>query len=288
MALYSVSYNGGGGLLFPSYSAIYPTTNEISDSETGMITQGLIEDTNIYTSDVFTVSIDREVFNAKCHLYIPDAGTIDFRIRDLVDGTLNLVSVTIGYRAYYDFSGGNILYKLVVNGSPNDAYTLTASVCEFFPIATNQNFQAFGELVQNVGSFSCGLIGGVVGMAIGDKDAITQGSQKTIGSVVNQYTALHDLYKSPATYRGNLGGSYDHAASERSMFLWIEKNEEISGSTFSSQFGYPDGQTKKISSSISAAGYYQTGANTHVRAAGYNETIVEGAREALQSGFKIV
>lgn len=243
---------------------------------------------NNFHQDFEISDVSRDMINGKWHIYIPDVGIIDFRLSDILDiSSYSSSKVKIGYSLYYDFAGGNILAKLRVNETIVNAYRIEGCVRELFPIMYNGNVNGYINMV----SSATGTVAGFLGMAVGaytqNPVLMNMGTNAMLTQGMKTAQQIEDIYRSPTSIKGNLGGSCDHAC-DQVPFYWVEYHKEIYGSTFSSEFGYPDGQTKKIKSSMTTAGYYQTGDNTHVRAAGYNDRIVEEARRALQGGVRIV
>ena len=242
--------------------------------------------------------INASVYNAKFHLYVADIGTIDFRLSDLLspDDLKYGDGITITYRKYFDLPAGNVIAKLRIYHYDKNLnqvaldfpqYQVSSIAPGQFPVLYNQNVANFSSMIAgglaSLGSLAVGAVSAVTGNYLG----AVAGIAGAVSGVARIGSQIEEVEKAPSSIKGSIGGSVDGASSQ-SDFLWYEYQKEVTRDFFEMGFGKPDGSTSYIMHRLTEKGFYQTGTNTHAKAKGYNETIVDGAISALQGGFRVV
>lgn len=279
------------------FGAINTETQLITPPNDAWISHNFRIDTMYSTTHETAVEKNAFYFNAKYHLYCPEVGEIDFKISDFItEKELRDYLVTIRLKEYFDLSGGNKIARPVIAGYDADDQLVferelaeiqaIGSFSEQFPIMYNQNINNFGYLAATTTSAILQGVVGAASLASGDYLGGVLGVGRAVATGFNVEGRRESVRNGPTSVKGSVGGSPDRA-SGTNPYLWIENANEIDRSSFASVFGDPDGSTKLISTELQTAGYHQAG-DVNVKANGYNESIVEGAKQALQSGFYVV
>lgn len=219
------------------------------------------------------IEMTRAIYNTEGLLFVPYIGNLKFRLSDynIVSPTARTVSV--GYKEFFDFSGGNRAAVLMINNIPIYENMIVSAAQENVPIT-------YPSAVTNYFELAVGGATAIASAAAGDAAGAAKGA---IDLIAEQYK----ISKSPPAVRGSGGGTVD-AAMQLNPFISFEL-PQTNGSL--QNFWEINGKIKNsyenVLNDAATPGYHRTEAAS-LKSVGYSQTIARMMEEAVDSGFFII
>lgn len=191
----------------------------------------------------------------------------------------------IGYREYYDYSGGTHAFTPLVNGSVIDPTLLVKS---FFPekIPTPSSLSA--EIAGNFAANASSILTNSAGPISSGEFTLTQAGQAGVGLITNYMQAL----QSKSTTEGAFGGSIDRAGKRASSYTFVYNDPVVITNIgdFVAMFGRPFHKMANLSwarwNNQDRHGYVKT-RNCSLHSNGLDKAIIDEANSVLDSGAYI-